>query len=67
MGIGPETIERDDMVVILFGGKVPYVIRELGEGKYSFIGECYVPGLMAGEAVEQWKTNESQAEFFNLV
>ncbi|KAI0113171.1 heterokaryon incompatibility protein-domain-containing protein [Daldinia grandis] len=67
MGIGPETIERDDMVVILFGGKVPYAIRELGEGKYSFIGECYVPGLMAGEAIEQWKKGESQAEFFNLV
>ncbi|KAI0849711.1 heterokaryon incompatibility protein-domain-containing protein [Daldinia vernicosa] len=67
MGIGPETIERDDIVVILFGGKVPYVIRELGEGKYSFIGECYVPGLMAGEAVEQWKTSETQAEFFDLV
>ncbi|KAI1480482.1 heterokaryon incompatibility protein-domain-containing protein [Daldinia eschscholtzii] len=68
MGIGPETMERDDMVVVLFGGKAPYVIRQLGAERYSFIGECYVPGLMAGEAIEQWKTNETLgAEFFNLV
>ncbi|KAI1453199.1 heterokaryon incompatibility protein-domain-containing protein [Annulohypoxylon moriforme] len=67
MGIGPETMERNDIVVILFGGKVPYVVRELGEGKYSFIGECYVPGLMTGEAVEQWKKSGHNAEFFNLV
>ncbi|KAI1211256.1 heterokaryon incompatibility protein-domain-containing protein [Annulohypoxylon truncatum] len=67
MGIGPETMERSDIIVILFGGKVPYVVRELGEGKYSFIGECYVPGLMTGEAVEQWKKSTRRAEFFNLV
>ncbi|KAI0888041.1 heterokaryon incompatibility protein-domain-containing protein [Annulohypoxylon maeteangense] len=67
MGIGPETMERNDIIVILFGGKVPYVVRELGEGKYSFIGECYVPGLMTGEAVEQWKKSGRIAEFFNLV
>ncbi|OTA90543.1 hypothetical protein M434DRAFT_77799 [Hypoxylon sp. CO27-5] len=67
MGIGPETMEKDDMIVILFGGKVPYVVRELGEAKYSFIGECYVPGLMTGEAVEPLKKNGRKAEFFNLV
>ncbi|KAI1102044.1 heterokaryon incompatibility protein-domain-containing protein [Jackrogersella minutella] len=67
MGIGPETMEQNDIIVILFGGKVPYVVRELGEAKYSFIGECYVPGLMAGEAVEQWKKSKHKAELFNLV
>ncbi|KAI1472890.1 heterokaryon incompatibility protein-domain-containing protein [Daldinia caldariorum] len=68
MGIGPETMERDDIVVVLFGGKVPYVIRDLGEDRYSFIGECFVAGLMAGEAIEQWKAiGTPAAEFFNLV
>ncbi|KAI1440510.1 heterokaryon incompatibility protein-domain-containing protein [Annulohypoxylon stygium] len=67
MGIGPETMERNDIVVILFGGQVPYVVRELGQDKYSFIGECYVPGLMTGEAVDQWKKSRRKAELFNLV
>ncbi|KAI0839750.1 heterokaryon incompatibility protein-domain-containing protein [Hypoxylon sp. FL0890] len=67
MGIGPETMERDDIIVVLFGGEIPYVVRELGEGKHSFIGECYVPGLMAGEAVARWKESGHKAEFFNLV
>ncbi|OTB09503.1 hypothetical protein M426DRAFT_256644 [Hypoxylon sp. CI-4A] len=67
MGIGPETMETDDIIVILFGGKVPYVVRDRGDGTYSFIGECYVPGLMAGEAVEQWKASGRMAEFFTLV
>ncbi|KAI1387504.1 heterokaryon incompatibility protein-domain-containing protein [Hypoxylon trugodes] len=67
MGIGPETMEKDDIIVILFGGKVPYVVRELGENEYSFIGECYVPGLMFGEAVKQWRESGRKANFFNLV
>ncbi|KAI6080373.1 heterokaryon incompatibility protein-domain-containing protein [Hypoxylon rubiginosum] len=32
MGIGPETIETGDVIAVLFGGKVPYVLRQLGEG-----------------------------------
>ncbi|KAI1380401.1 heterokaryon incompatibility protein-domain-containing protein [Hypoxylon crocopeplum] len=67
MGIGPETMEKGDMVAILFGGRVPYVVRKLSNTKYSFIGECYVPGLMAGEAVEEWKKSGRKAEIFNLV
>lgn len=67
MGIGPETMRRGDMIVILFGGKVPYVVRQVSQAKYLFIGECYVPGLMTGEAVEQWKKSGGKAEFFHLV
>ncbi|KAI2610093.1 heterokaryon incompatibility protein-domain-containing protein [Hypoxylon fragiforme] len=67
MGIGPETMKKGDMVVILFGGKVPYVVRQVSQARYLFIGECYVPGLMTGEAVEQWKKSGGKAEFFHLV
>ncbi|KAI2628753.1 heterokaryon incompatibility protein-domain-containing protein [Hypoxylon sp. NC1633] len=67
MGIGPETMENGDIVVILFGGKVPYVVRQLNQARYLFIGECYIPGLMAGEAVGLWKANGRKTELFNLV
>jgi len=39
-----------DKVCILYGGRTPYIIRrELGNE--IFVGECYVDGLMDGEAL----------------
>jgi len=37
-------------VVVLYGGSVLYVLRDVGEGRCSFVGECYVEGWMFGEA-----------------
>jgi hypothetical protein len=59
MGIGPEAVQDGDKIAILFGGKVPYVLR-MEDGKFELIGECFVAGLMEGEAVTKWKSlNES--------
>jgi hypothetical protein len=40
-----------DHVVVLNGGRVPYVLRPLsGDGReYAFMGECYVYDIMQGE------------------
>ena len=58
-GIGPGIMEEGDPVVILLGADVPFVIREMekcggGEGGYALIGECYVHGLMTGDAIRAW-------------
>ncbi|KAK3690464.1 heterokaryon incompatibility protein-domain-containing protein [Podospora appendiculata] len=57
-GLGPAAMREGDVVVVLFGGVVPFVLRrvvdgdgEEGEG-WRLVGECFVPGLMQGEAVE---------------
>ncbi|KAF2808586.1 uncharacterized protein BDZ99DRAFT_390923 [Mytilinidion resinicola] len=65
MGIGPRTMKEGDIIAVLFGGKVPFVLRPLGT-RYRFIGECYVPGLMKGEAVEQWRAGSFEPEIFEL-
>ncbi|KAF2498798.1 hypothetical protein BU16DRAFT_605260 [Lophium mytilinum] len=65
MGIGPKTMKEGDMIVVLFGGKVPFVVRPSGT-RFRFIGECYVPGLMKGEAVEQWRARSCDPEVFEL-
>lgn len=52
MGVGSTVIEEDDLIVVLFGGKVPYMLRPAEKG-YRFLGECYVHGLMKGEGVER--------------
>jgi hypothetical protein len=66
IGIGPDTMKDGDVIVILFGGKVPYLVRPVDTG-YKFLGECYVPGLMDGEAIEPWKQQGSKRETFELV
>jgi len=50
MGLCPRGTQSGDRIVILHGGSVPYVLREMDYGTWRFIGECYVDGIMFGEA-----------------
>ena len=52
-----------DKICILFGGCVPFVLRETGDGHFKFIGECYVHGIMDGEAMEGKDTASISREF----
>lgn len=51
-GLGPAAMRPGDVVAILFGGVVPYILRPIGGQCWRFVGECFVPELMQGEAVE---------------
>jgi hypothetical protein len=51
MGQVPPTAQTGDVIAILFGGEVPFVLRPVDGDKFTFIGECYVHGLMYGEAL----------------
>lgn len=51
-GIGSCGIETNDIVVILCGSTVPYILREKGDA-YVLIGTAYVHGIMCGELHEQ--------------
>jgi hypothetical protein len=66
MGVGPDAMKEGDIIGILFGGRVPYVLRPVDDG-FRFLGECYVSGLMNGEAVETWKEEGSKKYIFELV
>ncbi|KAH8679397.1 heterokaryon incompatibility protein-domain-containing protein [Ilyonectria robusta] len=59
MGLGPETLMPGDTVCVLLGGPVPYILRSLGSNVYHFVGECYVPDYMFGEAIVEWTTPTS--------
>ncbi len=52
IGIGDVTLEPGDLVCVFLGGKTPYIIRPVDQ-KYKFVGECYVRGIMHGEALEE--------------
>ncbi|KAH8762463.1 heterokaryon incompatibility protein-domain-containing protein [Diaporthe sp. PMI_573] len=60
LGLGPAAMRSGDVLVVLFGGIVPYVLRPLDsatddgdEQKWAFVGECIVPTIMQGQAVEE--------------
>ncbi|KAI2617581.1 HET-domain-containing protein [Hypomontagnella submonticulosa] len=51
LGLCPDGSRVGDLVVILFGSDVPHLLRKSDEpGGYYFVGECYIDGIMHGEA-----------------
>jgi len=65
-GLGPRTMRNGDFVVILYGGKWPFVLRPQDD-KYRFVGQCYVHGIMHGEAVERYRAEGPPDFVFELV
>ncbi|CAI6095947.1 unnamed protein product [Clonostachys chloroleuca] len=62
MGLGPDVLRPGDLVCVLFGGPVPYILRPFRGNEYHFVGECFVPGHMDGEAIAQWKAGSLGAQ-----
>jgi hypothetical protein len=54
----PWAAQKDDKVAIFCGDEVPYIIRETkNTGGYILIGDCFVDGIMDGEAVSECRAN----------
>ncbi|KAH8601549.1 heterokaryon incompatibility protein-domain-containing protein [Bisporella sp. PMI_857] len=50
VGLGPARSEAGDVIAIFKGAKFPYVLRRHSvEGRWRFMGEAYVHGIMYGE------------------
>jgi len=43
--------EVGDEIVVFAGMQTPSVLRRVDNKQYQFVGECYVHGLMNGEAL----------------
>lgn len=55
MGLGPAAMEVGDLVYVLAGGQVPFILRTVGtpnSGQFHLVGESYLHGIMDGEATE---------------
>lgn len=61
MGRGPSTMKKGDLVCVLYGGNVPFVLRPWA-GKHFLIGECYVHGVMSGEAIAMRDAGELEEQ-----
>lgn len=63
LGLGPAGMMSGDVVVLLFGGNVPYILRSIEDERWRFVGECYVHGIMQGEGLME---DDGVAEWFVL-
>lgn len=66
IGLGPNVLQAEDQLCILFGGQHLYILRPRG-GCHQLVGECFVQGLMWGEGSEAYRDGQQQVQQFCLV
>jgi len=54
VGFVPHDAQVGDLICLFYRGAVPFVVREvpLTDSEYELIGECYIHGIMYGEALK---------------
>jgi hypothetical protein len=78
IGFAPEQCKTGDVVAVLAGGKVPYILRpepnldpsgKEGDPRqcYSILGDAYIHGIMDGEAVKELREKGGEMEEIILV
>ncbi|RDL30835.1 uncharacterized protein BP5553_10180 [Venustampulla echinocandica] len=67
MGLGPAAMREGDLVCVLFGGCIPYILRPTDtDNMYKFVGESYVHGIMNGEVINLWQQGKITKNRFTL-
>jgi hypothetical protein len=64
LGIGPEAMIPGDVVVVLHGSPVPFVLRPVGNGLWRLVGECYLYDVNEGRVHREWEEKGSVSEKF---
>lgn len=76
MGLGPAAIAPDDVIAILYGGDVAYVLRKTdrvmemdgsAHSCYEMLGPAYLHGMMDGQAFNALKRGELQEQTIILI
>jgi hypothetical protein len=62
LGLAVEAAEKGDIVAIILGCHFPVLLRA-HEDHYRVIGECYIHGLMDGEAMNSADAAYQEEEF----
>jgi hypothetical protein len=60
LGCVPTAAKEGDIICVLYGSEVPYILRRIEGGGYMVVGECYINGIMHGEALSdvRFRTEE---------
>jgi hypothetical protein len=63
LGLAPPRARAGDVIFALLGGDTLYVMRQGKLGMWQFVGECYIHGMMDGQAVHE---KRDEAEFLTI-
>jgi len=66
MGVGPKAVEDGDSICVVLGCEVPLLLRKNGD-QYLLVGECFVWGLMDGEAMRMKRKGDDWLDSFGLL
>ena len=71
VGLAPEATQQRDIVAILYGLSVPVVLRQIhgtpdGDNVFILVGECFIYGMMDGEALRFKEVHGIQDQTFVL-
>ncbi|KAF4450721.1 hypothetical protein F53441_6164 [Fusarium austroafricanum] len=58
--VGPDIMQLGDVVVVLYGGRTPFLLRRKERGTWILVGECYVHGMMNGEVFDLDEVEEEE-------
>jgi hypothetical protein len=75
IGLAPSLVKDGDIIVVLYGGRVPYILRRVDtipvdgitKPTYQLVEDSRVAGLMYGEAITMLDKGELREEEFTLV
>jgi hypothetical protein len=66
-GMGPAYMGPGDVIVVLGGASLPFIVRPAEDGKFRLMGECYCDGIMNGEIVAARKSDNRMKESITLI
>ena len=52
MGLGLDDVREGDLIALFLGAQVPFVVREVASDMCILVGQCYIRGIMDGEAIQ---------------
>jgi len=65
VGMGPETMEVGDEVVVPFGASRPFIVRKHGD-HHVLVGDAVVPGIMSGQLMNLYSEGSVEAKAYYL-
>ncbi|KFA71306.1 hypothetical protein S40288_06701 [Stachybotrys chartarum IBT 40288] len=66
LGIGSYSPQTGDVVCVMYGGRVPLILRPRPDEGFDLVGDAYIHGIMHGEAMNLIKTGEANTRTFDI-
>lgn len=68
LGLGPQILKAGDQVVLLYGSRTPYILRQCGpDGHFKIVGEAYLEGAMYGDDYRAHKATGRPDDVFIIL